>query len=134
MKANLKRYRWNPPICTYLCFSFDKHCTALLLVQFCIMWFSIQTKNVHFSLFWGSVWLKARSSFGIGFGVKIISSITEIFFQSFFKNFLIYPTSWGIFFVSLKINPDLQKNVKLLVSLVLLVFLWWKIYPILKPK
>ena len=37
----------------YLCFSFDKHCTVLLLVQFCIRWFSIQTKNVHFSLFWG---------------------------------------------------------------------------------
>ena len=37
----------------YLCFSFDKHCTALLLVQFCIRWFSIWTKNVHFSLFWG---------------------------------------------------------------------------------
>ena len=53
MKANLKRYRWNPPICTYLCFCFDKHCTALLLVQFCIRWFSIRTKNVHFSLFWG---------------------------------------------------------------------------------
>ena len=52
-EKNHKRNVIVPPLFMYLCFSFYKHCTVLLLVQFCIRWFSIQTKNVHFSLFWG---------------------------------------------------------------------------------